>query len=212
MKAPSLDELGIKYGTDKSSLGHDYLRHYEIFLSPMRNDVVHILDIGLWEGASLKMWRDYFPNGKVFGFDIEDKSQYAEEGVYTMIGDQGNESDLLKAIEDYSIDIVNEDGSHEAEHQIFTFNTLFPHLNSGGLYILEDTLCSYDKSRWGKNANVFDRIHQMIDEVNVGGKINTGHISGNKPQQVKVLENLSYFEANIEWVFVGMGFVIVKKL
>lgn len=208
----TLDEIGVKYGTDKAHIGHNYLKHYDRIFTPIRDQHLILLEIGVWEAASLRMWKEYFPNAEIVGIDIEDKSHYKEDRITTMVRDQSNVDDLLDVTQTFDLNIIIDDGSHEAEHQILSFNTLFPYLKPDGYYIIEDTLCSFDKSRWGKNANVFDRIHQMVDEVNVGGKINAGWICANKEQQVNVLENLNYFEKSIEWVFVGMGFVIVKKL
>lgn len=210
----TLDELGLKFQTDKASTGHNYLNQYEMFLSPLRNEMFVFLELGVWEGASLKMWHEYFPNAIIYGADIEDKRKYEEDGVDTVIMNTMDEASIQDFIERnvYQFRVILDDAGHESEAQILAFNKLFPILSSGGYYIIEDCLCAFDNTRWGKNANVFDRIHQMVDEVNVGGKINTGHISSNKAEQVKILEGLNYFEANIEWVWVGMGCCIIKKI
>lgn len=210
----TLDEIGLKFGTDKASNGHNYLVHYDRILSHMRKERFVLLELGVWEGASLKMWEQYFPEAIIYGADIEDKRQYETERIGTTIIDTLNPESIDAFIlrNAFRLKIIIDDAGHESEAQILAFEKLFPVLDPGGYYIIEDTLCAYDKSRWGKNANVFDRIHQMVDEVNVSGKINTGWISGNKPEQVKVLENLTYFEKSIEWVFVAMGTVIIKKM
>ena len=61
----SLDSIGLRYGTDKSSLHHDYLDFYDRFLSPLRLEPICILEIGVWYGASLSMWAEYFPRSLI---------------------------------------------------------------------------------------------------------------------------------------------------
>lgn len=209
----TLDELGLKYGTDKSSSGHNYLKSYEMFLESMRDKALTILEIGVWEGSSLKMWKEYFRSSVIIGVDIEDKKQYEDIRIATDRCDQSNAKDLIRIGEYYGLfDIITDDGSHHADHQILSFETLFPYLKSKGMYVIEDTLCSYDKERWGEKANVFDRIKQMVEEVNLSGKISNYHINADKEKQVEKYDNLTYFEKNVEWVHVGMGFCIVKKM
>lgn len=210
----TLDEIGLRHNTDKSSAGHNYLKHYDMMFSHLRHQEINLLELGVWEGASLKTWAEYFHNSPlILGADIEDKQQYETHQISTIIVNTMNRDSLQTIVNSpIKFDIILDDAGHESEAQILAFNELFPVLKSGGMYVIEDTLCAFDKSRWGKNANVFDRIHQIVDEVNVGGKIDAGWICANKEQQVNVLQNLNYFEKSIEWVFVGMGFCIVKKM
>lgn len=209
----TLDELGLKYGTDKSSSGHNYLRRYEPFLQPMKDEPLTFLEVGVWEGASLKMWQEYFTQGMIVGVDIEDKKQYEGPRIVTDICDQSKSADLTRIALHYGLfDIITDDGSHVAEHQILTFETLFQFLKPEGLYILEDTLCSYDKDRWGANADVYDLIRRFVGDVNMNGKMSNYHINSDKQKQVDKYHDLTYFEAHIEWVHVGMGFCIIKKM
>lgn len=76
-----LDELAIKYGTDKASLDHNYTEIYEKYFNGITNDVKKILELGIYttqvnnydkSAASLKMWEDYFPNSNVYGLDLID--------------------------------------------------------------------------------------------------------------------------------------------
>jgi hypothetical protein len=65
-KPPSFDELGIKFGTGKSSSGHshDYRSFYDAFCERIRQDRINLLEIGVLSGV-LRMWAEYFPNGVV---------------------------------------------------------------------------------------------------------------------------------------------------
>ena len=209
----SLDAIGLSYGTDKASNGHNYLKYYEMFLAPIRLKNIALLEIGVDKGASLKMWSDYFPNGRITGWDIDDKKEYEiENKIWTFKVDQSDKWSMLNTIQNICYTIICEDGSHNAEDQILTFETLFPHVIQGGYYIIEDCLCSFDKERWGKNANVYDRIKEMVGEVNMNGKISNYEINADKKKQILKYDNLTYFEKNIEWVFNSLGLCIIKKI
>ena len=75
-----LDELGILHGTDKGSLGHGYLGHYERILGPLRDEPITILEIGVSDGASLRMWADYFTRATIVGVDINEVLSPARRG------------------------------------------------------------------------------------------------------------------------------------
>lgn len=141
----SLDALGLKYGTDKSSSHHDYLRFYETFMAPLRASSITILEIGVYQGASLQMWRDYFPNARIVGVDIVPACKALEsERVHIEIADQSNLEHLAAlALEHGPFDIIIEDGSHMWDHQITSLRALFPFLRSGGYYVVEDLQTNY---------------------------------------------------------------------
>src|SRR6266436_5520710 len=86
----TLDELGHKHGTDKSSGGHAYLDWYETFFQPIRYKSFTFVEIGVGSGASIRMWRDYFPNALIVGMDIDDKTEFVEERIRISHGDQGD--------------------------------------------------------------------------------------------------------------------------
>ena len=65
-----LDKIGVECGTDKSSLLHDYLKKYEKYLPFDRETPIKILEIGILEGESLCVWKNFFPNSTIIGVDI----------------------------------------------------------------------------------------------------------------------------------------------
>ena len=141
----SLDALGLKFGTDKASSGHDYLSFYETFFRPIRHSVKRILEIGVWQGQSLRVWNEYFPNAEVVGVDINPLAKELEDGrIKIEILDQGNIQNLTELGMKYGVfDIIVEDGSHLWEHQITTLRSLFPFLSKNGHYIVEDLQTNY---------------------------------------------------------------------
>jgi 23S rRNA U2552 (ribose-2'-O)-methylase RlmE/FtsJ len=114
-----------------------YNRHFSRF----RGTEVHILEIGIYSGGSLEMWRDYFgPAARIYGVDINPACQaYESESVKVLIGDQADRNfwKRFKA-EAPRVDIVVDDGGHQAEQQIATFEELFPYMQPGGVYLCED--------------------------------------------------------------------------
>jgi hypothetical protein len=151
-----LNELFNKYGSDKGNIHgpkHKYAKFYESFLSDKREDIGLILEIGVCGGKSLKTWYDYFPNANIIGLDIDDKSIYNNERVFTFILDQSNEDQLKHFVNEciekkYKFDMILDDGSHHMFDQQITFGYLFPILKSGGIYILEDLHTSLADNRF----------------------------------------------------------------
>jgi SAM-dependent methyltransferase len=139
----SLLDLGRLHGTDK--VAHGYLPIYERFLEPMRRTAGTVLEIGVFKGASLRMWRDYFPAATVIGLDISpDKAALAGERIAIEIGNCGDAGFLKRAAAKYRpFDLVVDDGSHLWAHQQTAFDVLFDHVKPGGVYILEDLHTSY---------------------------------------------------------------------
>nr|Q9AJU2.1 RecName: Full=8-demethyl-8-alpha-L-rhamnosyl tetracenomycin-C 2'-O-methyltransferase; AltName: Full=O-methyltransferase I [Streptomyces olivaceus]CAD57139.1 O-methyltransferase I [Streptomyces olivaceus]CAP12606.1 rhamnose C2'-methyltransferase [Streptomyces olivaceus] len=147
---PGLAGLALRHGSDKWGI-HTYTAAYEQHFAPFRDRAVTVVEIGVGGyddpaagGGSLRMWKRYFRRGLVYGVDIADKSRHREPRVHTVVADQSDPAslrDLADAIG--PIDIVIDDGSHISAHVVTAFSTLFPRLNPGGLYVVEDLQTSY---------------------------------------------------------------------
>jgi len=134
-----LDDIGILRGTDKSSLNHGYLRHYERILGHLRDQPVTLLEIGVFRGGSLRMWEDYMTAAQIVGVDIVPEAiQYAGDRREIEIGSQADHNFLDELGRRRRPHVIIDDGSHMADHVILTFRTLFPHLRPDGIYIIED--------------------------------------------------------------------------
>ena len=111
---------------------------------------LNILEIGIGGyddprsgGGSLRMWRTYFPNSR-FPIDIVDKSPHDERRITTFMGSQTDEEFLADVIGRIGkVDIIIDDGSHRNDHVLQSFRFLFPLLDNGGIYVVEDTQTSY---------------------------------------------------------------------
>ena len=142
------NNLMLQYGqlsnTDKVT-HHEYHKYYEPVLKPFYNSQGSIVEIGLGTGVSLPMWQNLFKHAHIYGVDKEYENSGNDR--YTIYkGDQSNVNDLnniKKSLTDKNVFFINDDGSHIPEHQLLTFNTLFPILVEGGIYIIEDIETSY---------------------------------------------------------------------
>ncbi|MFF4394178.1 hypothetical protein [Streptomyces sp. NPDC001480] len=145
-----LNKLAVHFKTDKWGT-HRYTQHYQRHLQHLKKESFNLLEIGVGGysragqgGASLRMWKAFFPKAQIFGMDIQDKSFVDEDRITTFIGDQSDPSSL-NAVADKigDLDVIIDDGSHRSPHVLTTFATLFPRLKDGGIYAVEDTQSSY---------------------------------------------------------------------
>lgn len=146
--------------SDKGDL-HSYLPVYEEILSPYREKAMNVLEIGLFNGASLLMWEKYFTKAKVCGIDCDERPHggmadlrpLIAEGTHNIvIGDAENKNDIEKYFNDIKFDVVIEDAGHDIDQQLKMYVTLKPYLNKGSIYIIED-IQDIDKTK-----NIFENI------------------------------------------------------
>ena len=163
----SLPELATHFGTDKWGT-HRFAKHYQTHFAGLKDEEFGLLEIGIGGyqrdrsgGASLRMWKHFFPNAQIYGLDIYDKSFVNEDRITAFKGSQTN-APLLRTIAATAGDlrIVVDDGSHRPEHIRETFAALFPLLADGGLYAIEDTQTSY-WPRWGGSFDLQDPTTTM---------------------------------------------------
>jgi len=146
----NLPMLARIFGSDKW-VGHTYCEHYQKVFTSFRRSKFNLLEIGvggddslIHGGNSLRMWKAYFPKAEIIGVDIFDKSAQEEKRVSVFQGDQGNPTFLKDlAIKSGGFLIVIDDGSHRGEDIKVSFETLFPYLQPGGVYVVEDLETAY---------------------------------------------------------------------
>jgi hypothetical protein len=123
--------------TDKS-WRHQYIHVYESLFEPMRNRTTTVLEIGVLEGGSLVMWRDYFSNAIIYGLDVEDRTNCmaGEDRVKVTIADAYTD-ETLQAI-NTKFDVIIDDGPHTLESQLFCAKHYPWLLKSNGILVIED--------------------------------------------------------------------------
>ncbi len=144
LSGSELNDIFDKNGSDKGRNCHHYGRVYDFLLQRLRDRPIKILEIGVYNGASLCSWADYFPNASIVGVDIKCDFKPTSERVSVEIGDSSDSMFLSGLTKRHStFDIVIDDGSHRSSDQQIAFKALWPSLNSGGVYVVEDLEVSY---------------------------------------------------------------------
>ncbi|HJW30670.1 MAG TPA: class I SAM-dependent methyltransferase, partial [Saprospiraceae bacterium] len=145
-----LTSLAKIYKTDKWG-AHAYTPIYDKWFRDLRHRPVRLLEIGVggftkahFGGNSLRMWKRYFPKGRITGIDIYDKTEFEEKRIRIYTGDQADAAFLEKINRaEGPFDIIIDDGSHNQSDILASLATLFPLLKPGGIYVIEDTQTSY---------------------------------------------------------------------
>ena len=135
-----LHDIGMKHGTDKATF-HRYCDFYQDHL-PGRGFDGTMLEIGVMDGASLKMWREYWPDALIIGVDNTRPTKVA--GCYVRQFDATDPDDVEVLTGLFGpFDVILDDGSHLTQDQQDTFRMLYPALNPDGRYVIEDLHTSY---------------------------------------------------------------------
>lgn len=145
-----------------------YHRHFAQF----RNKKPTVVEIGVYHGGSLQMWKSYFGEGaRICGVDIDPRCKALEEpGIEIFIGNQEDRGFLRELCEHLGqIQIVVDDGGHKMAQQIVTFEEMYPSIAIPGVYLVEDLHTSY-LSRWGGQLHKADTFveysKRLIDNLN----------------------------------------------
>jgi hypothetical protein len=157
-----------------------YLRAYDEQFGPYRAGFplpdgsrrpLRILEIGVAQGGSLQLWREYFgPEAVIFGIDIDPRVEAVDDAdLEVRIGSQADPEFLRRVVADMGgVDIVLDDGSHQARHMRTTFGRLFPLLSDGGLYAVEDLHTMYWWRFGGgyrRKGTFIEVVKQLIDDM-----------------------------------------------
>ena len=178
----SLDEIGLKYGTDKCPKNHNLLVKYERFFGLKRNVPLKILEIGVANGESILTWSDYFthPKTKIFGIDIILKPLVFDDKRIRLIEADQDNLDQMESIgkEHGPFDLILDDASHLCGSQIECFRRMIDYVVRGGVYVIEDIFTSYipryqtgsrKLKRLNKGTNTIDFLKRVIDNLNYNG-------------------------------------------
>ena len=130
-----------KFITDKNT-SHSYFDVYEELFFPFRKLEINLLELGIYKGGSLLLWKKYFTNANIFGLDRkesvfrDDLTILESRGIITMLMDY----DLTTKVtfEHLTFDIVIDDLSHNLFHQIKTFEIFRHKLTPHGVLVIED--------------------------------------------------------------------------
>jgi hypothetical protein len=163
-----LGDLFIKYGTDKGIWG--YTEYYERLMEGRRFNVRSVLEVGICGyrdipnnvvGASLFVWREYFPNAHIYGIDNDGRFIFNDaERITTAQCDAYDARALKETILSFGVpkyDMIVDDAVHDPEPQIKLMNELAPNLIEGGFYYMED-VCPYKMQDGDLHRGIYDHI------------------------------------------------------
>ena len=168
-------DLEKYFKSNEKRLIHKWSHYFDIYerhFSRFRNKPIVIVEIGVFHGGSLQMWKEYFgPQVKIYGIDINPRCKLLEEdGIEILIGSQSDRNFLRQVKQKVPRpDILIDDGGHTMKQQILTFEELFSHVKTDGLYLCEDVHSSYDAALSGgyKRRNTFVQFSKnFIDWLN----------------------------------------------
>eukprot|EP00939_MAST-03C_sp_MAST-3C-sp1_P004281 g4281.t1 len=227
----SLETLFGESGSDKARYGngkgyHGYTCYYERIFTAIRTDAVRLLEIGVATGHSMKVWQQYFVNAEhVYGIGFgnfqstpsQECSTNAATKVDTQVpctifkGDQSDQSFLNHFVSETGgmFDIIIDDGSHVPSHQLLSFETLWPSVKPGGMYIVEDIETNW----WKPSAKIYG--YTLNNQPNVVDKwkglvetLNREFTNGRSPLTD---ENLAVY-GSIASVEFGQNIIIFYKV
>ena len=185
----------MSFETDKFS--HGYIPIYEKYFKECKN-VLNVLEIGIYNGGSLRYLSNYFPNAIIHGIDIEYKKNIETDKIKTYICNQESREDLKNFLSSTNVmfDIIIDDGGHTMKQQQTSFGVLFKKVIPGGLYILEDLHTSIWETNLAHGGGFIteeDKITSldMLTNYNKDKKIISNYIT---------TEEINFLESNIESV------------
>lgn len=161
-----LAQLCDRYGSDKGEIqtaghpypwpSHTYADFYSLLFGARRAAIRYLFECGIGTnnpgitssmgeagkpGASLRLWRDYFPNAEIVGADIDKDILFSENRIKTFHVDQTKPASvqaLWQAAGVEHFDVMIDDGLHVFEAGICLFENSIHKLANGGIYIIED--------------------------------------------------------------------------
>ena len=185
-----LCEIGKKYDTDKSSQRKyiTYLRHcypYTIFYDNLfknkKDEILNIAELGILKGSSLLMWKEYFINANIYGFDNNNNlinhfiEKYDNDRINLSYIDVFNKESILNTFLKLNIhfDIIIDDTTHNFEDQIRIIENTYQFLKPGGIMIIEDIYKSYIEQEY------FDRLQSILHNFQNYYFIELDHVNRN---------------------------------
>ena len=146
-----------------------YFETYDAIAAQLDKQPIRMLEIGVYKGGSLQMWREFLrPEAIIVGIDIDPDCKAfdrPQDNLFVRIGDQSDPEFLDSIVEEFGpFDFILDDGSHICSHMIDSFNALFMDgLKQGGIYLLEDTHSSFWPDYRDSRYTFIDYAKDLVD-------------------------------------------------
>lgn len=207
-----------KYNTDKNSNFHNYSRQYEDILSNYRTKDIRYLEIGVFNGGSLKCMREIFKNATcIVGLDINPECKIHQDenaDIFVEIGNATDPNFITDIHAKYGVfDVILDDGSHNNRDVIHSFEMLFPLLKDDGVYIVEDTIC-YKSERHLDNSypHHLDYFYKYVQYLNQWRFDSTEGIRDHCIDPFKIQKKTNnVFEYSIDKIEFGCSYIAISK-
>jgi hypothetical protein len=179
-----------------------YFDAYASLLQSYRGQAITFVEIGVFSGGSLFMWRDFFgPQARIIGIEFNPNAvMWREHGFEIHIGSQ-SDPEFWKAFFKNvgNVDVILDDGGHTYEQQIKTASWCIPHIKDGGCLIVEDTHTSYMKAFGYPSRFTFTEwVKSLIDKINSRSSLvkPTDNTLKNIVSSLEVFESMVAFKIN----------------
>jgi hypothetical protein len=149
----------------------NYFPIYENIFKTFRDKEIIFVEIGVFSGGSLFMWREFFgKKARIIGVDLnKDALRFQNYGFEIFIGN----SSSIDFWKDFfykvgSVDIILDDGGHTNYQQIITASCCIPNIKDGGILAVEDVYHSYIKKKY-YNPSKYSFINfckKIVDDIN----------------------------------------------
>lgn len=208
----SLEEISIIYPNCKCAVAGNFLNAYYSYLEPLRQKSIKLLEIGVKNGNSLLMWKEYFDEVDLYGIDIELIVDVKCATLYR--ADQTNSSARDDFVNHYGrdFDIIIEDGGTMQSEKMTAFELYFPLLKHGGLYFIDHTQHSYEAQNYGghlQQNSLVEYLKTLIDSVNLHGKADRG--DPYKAFEKYEKDDFSFLELSIDFIHFYCGLCVVRR-
>ena len=128
--------------TDKNTR-HSYLPLYQNLLEGKKDTAKNVLEIGVWNGESIRLWHDYFKNATIYGLDILPIENMWPEilnkeriKIYTSVN--AYDEAVFNTFLNVKFDFMLDDGPHTLD-SMKQFIRLYSQLmTEDGILIIED--------------------------------------------------------------------------
>jgi SAM-dependent methyltransferase len=213
-----IDVILNNYDTDKNSYFHNYSRQYNTLLRDFTDKPIKYLEIGVFNGSSLKAFKEVFKHSNcILGLYIDNRCKNYEDienNIFVEIGDATDSSFIQKISKRYgTFDVILDDGSHNNRDVIKSFELLFPLLNDNGLYIVEDTICYKSEEHIDNNyKNHLQYFFEYTRYLNQWRYDSTEGIKDHCVDPFKILKKTdNVFEYSIDKIEYGCSYVAISK-
>lgn len=170
-----MTDLEKYFNANEGKLIHKWMHFFDVYdrhFAAYRGKEVVILEIGVFHGGSLQMWKEYFgPKAMIYGIDIDPRCKVLEEDrIKILTGSQSDRAFLRKVRDELPpIDILIDDGGHTMQQQIITFEELYGKVKPDGVYLCEDLHTSYWLQYGGgdqRSGTFIEFSKRLIDQLN----------------------------------------------